>query len=36
MSDTSTPKPIGGIDDLDTAAKEAAEQLGKATSHNAI
>jgi chromosome segregation ATPase len=36
MSDSVTPKPVGGLDDLEKAAKEAAEQLGKATSHNAI
>ena len=36
MSDTNIPKPIGGIDDLEIAAKDAAAQLGKATSHNAI
>jgi chromosome segregation ATPase len=36
MSTETKPKPVGGLDDLDKAAKEAAEQLGKATSHNAI
>ena len=36
MSTETKPKPVGGLDDLDKAAKEAAQQLGKATSHNAI
>lgn len=36
MNDSDNPQGIGSLDDLEQAAKQAADQLNAATSHNAI